>query len=408
MSGEESGSSSYTFMFAHNFLEFDDHEGRETIRIHASKSLWLEADGYGEYMNGKPPHVPAKLAPMLNTFGDTGHNPTNLKKHRSSQNDPEVIQTVAEALRTAHIRVSSMDTFNIHEGNLYDFGGNPVYNIGNGYVENHMNPDSTPNDLNPNSKLNDLKEKDKAVAGGPLQDIASEKLSTLKYGQTWVEKTYNGNKYEYVYKTKTLITEYKTEEETHAYEKNSYTYSYGGRTEVTKYTAGGRKTYHSWSEGGKSSETCYDSTTGTMTTYEFKVKGHFTYEAAIPNYPRLKISTCAGNVLDTSISISASTKIDVDIAASAILKIKQGAGIEMKIQGKPLSFEFNNSSGKFVFSGPGTQANKEAAINAKLLQLVLEDATCFLDKKKIRIENGALMVGSKALTVTKGIQIQGI
>ncbi len=57
-----------------------------------------------------------------------------------------------------HVRVSHRDTFNIQEGHIYDFGGYWVYNLGNCYIEDH---------LDQNAELNAIYPDDLLDAGGP-------------------------------------------------------------------------------------------------------------------------------------------------------------------------------------------------------------------------------------------------
>ncbi len=163
-----------------NFIEFDDGSGNERISIHSGGDLWLEAKSrYGDYHSGIPtdpakhpgsgnyegnvnlpagyglsqPHksgneeIP-KRGDLLDKFG-TDYNPTGLLSRHETSSGTATTQTFNAALKKSHVHVSSLDTVNTQEGNVYDFGGYWVYNLGNAYIENHMaqkRPDPLPVD----------------------------------------------------------------------------------------------------------------------------------------------------------------------------------------------------------------------------------------------------------------------
>ncbi len=116
------------------------------LRFQSAGNLWLEARSrYGEYHSGKPsvstplPTIatgdPLLIDNMLDKFDKTGnYKPSGLKHHASGEDRPLNV-----ALSEAHIHVSSLDTFNTQEGNIYDFGGYWNYNLGNSFAEEHIN-----------------------------------------------------------------------------------------------------------------------------------------------------------------------------------------------------------------------------------------------------------------------------
>ncbi len=141
------------------------------IKIHSVGNLHMEAKSrYGEYYTS-PTSIPAtpgtgtSADDMRAKFGSAGtYNPTGLLNYGDHSATVSAYQyeadgvtystttvagkethvpssdakTVDDTLAKAHLKVSSFDTFHTQEGNVYDFGGYWVYNLGNGYVENHI------------------------------------------------------------------------------------------------------------------------------------------------------------------------------------------------------------------------------------------------------------------------------
>lgn len=342
------------------------------IRLRSQDNIWLEAEGkYANYMAGLPTGElsgPEDLRSLINkmySYAD-GFQPTGMKPY--SGGFPDTADTDKKKWQhlvdNAQVTLAEGDTFNAQNGNIYDFGGYWNYNLGNSYEENHMQQAGVT--LNDGELTND-----KAARGGPLPGtILCSSIGNLD-NDTWITKTIGGAEYDYKKDTKSLAVECSTREESHAHGKKTYEYVYGGRSEETKYTGQGRKVAHSWSEKGQSAEESYDPTTGALLSYEFKDHKHFTYEASIPTYPRLKISTCASAVLDTSISIAANQKIIVDFDASLNFKLSGGLGMDFQLFQKPFELKYNQTSGKFEYHGPGSKLDKEAALKAEKEEMVL-------------------------------------
>jgi type VI secretion system VgrG family protein len=122
-------------------LEIPEGTSSDGIRIRSAGNLWFEAQSrYGQYHSGIPVkgptnggNGPSEIGDLIANFG-FNYAPTNLKNH----NDPITTQTVAQAIASAHVHVSSLDTFTTQEGNIYDFGGYWNYNLGNSYAEDHV------------------------------------------------------------------------------------------------------------------------------------------------------------------------------------------------------------------------------------------------------------------------------
>jgi len=132
-------------------IEFELDETGSGIRIRSAGTLALEAlSRYGEYHGGTiDPDLaptnggtgPSQIGDMLKKFGDyeetpgvaAPYKPTNLLPYGGG-----TAETTQQALDKGQVEVSSLDSFSTQEGNVYDFGGYWSYNLGNGYVENHI------------------------------------------------------------------------------------------------------------------------------------------------------------------------------------------------------------------------------------------------------------------------------
>jgi hypothetical protein len=150
------------------------------IRIQTAGNFWTEAQArYGEYTVGKPSFGPTKdqavagapsqIGDMIANYG-IAYNPKNLKIHNTQGSyctDPANAagasdDSFSNAIANGHVRVSSLDTFNTQEGNIYDFGGYWNYNLGNGFAEEHINQKAVLNNQRvyswPTSKASYLEE----------------------------------------------------------------------------------------------------------------------------------------------------------------------------------------------------------------------------------------------------------
>ncbi len=132
-----------------NYIEFEDKSDEQRIRLHSKGNLWFEAQNrYGEYRTesagsrysaGSEP----KIDDLLNNFSseDPNYNPIGMRDRHNKDSQGNLISQPNfhnDVFKKAHVRVSSMDTVNTQEGNIYDFGGYWNYNLGNSYVETHL------------------------------------------------------------------------------------------------------------------------------------------------------------------------------------------------------------------------------------------------------------------------------
>lgn len=153
-------------------------------------------------------------------------------------------------LNQGHVRVADHDTFNIQNGNIYDFGGYWNYNLGNSYAENYLNQS--------NVVVNKKHDRDLLNRGGPhwtslslpsnikpacfgasISD--SFNLNEAAEGEYWVEKTFDGNEYNYSKNIKSIDVSNGC---------NSLDISYGGTSWEVKYNGDGDKVAVEKSGGG--------------------------------------------------------------------------------------------------------------------------------------------------------------
>jgi len=344
-------------------LEIPEGTFSDGIRIRSAGNLWLEAQSrYGQYHTGRPligptngGTGPSEIGDLIAKFGH-GYNPTNLKNHSS----PSTIETVAQAIASAHVHVSSLDTFTTQEGNIYDFGGYWEYNMGNSYTENFMDQDSS-------VTLNDVHDKDLAAKGGPEpgsiptnspdQDTSVNNTAGPLNNNTWIEKTIGGAAYEYTRDKKSLEVSVGCTSVAHTYGQTSYEYGYTGQANKTSYSksGSGRSESKSWhrdsgnrishsksdASAGTTEEWKYDSANNALYSYstshvtgmrnasfefDFSAHAHAAFKfgavASTETYGGAKLSN--SNYIGPKIDISGflGGKIDIQLSAAGILETK--------------------------------------------------------------------------------------
>jgi type VI secretion system VgrG family protein len=380
------------------------------IRIYSSKHLWIESnEKYAEYRTGVRTDAPVsnnendpKIGDLFKHFGSS-YKPNNLQKRHSEDSrfpDGET-PDFDDFLKNAHVVVSSLDTFKTQEGNIYDFGGYWNYNMGNSYEEKFMKQNGI--ELNNSSWPND-----KTKKGGPNPgEISSQHLGKLD-NDTWISKTIEGANYSYTNGTKSLEVENNTRSETHTYGKKSYDYTHGGRTEETKYTGDGVKVSHSWSEKSQSVEESYDPTTSFLISYEFKNQKHFTYEAQLPNYPRLKISTCSSAILDTTITVALNQKIDLTLAGNFNIDITTGGGLGLDLDLRKGGVFKLDPSNSLKFEGIGFTARKKALLDIKKSTAEMNATEAKIEMSKLRLNRLMFELKSKNIGIDQGFVFNGL
>ena len=142
--------------------EFIDRLTGHGIRIQTSGNLYQEAQSqHAEYTKGTPSSasLPRKgsgdptnqIGDLYDKFAGTSksYTPTGLKNFdESAITDAESKNFLCTVINNAHVQLSSLDTVNTQEGNIYDFGGYWNYNLGNSYAEDWINQSAKLNQRN--------------------------------------------------------------------------------------------------------------------------------------------------------------------------------------------------------------------------------------------------------------------
>ncbi|MFP4572348.1 MAG: hypothetical protein ACLFNW_05210 [Desulfobacterales bacterium] len=228
-----------------NYIELDDYDEEEHIRLHGKKNLWFEAgDIYSEYIVAKKINddsgddlddTEEAVRGVLEKFvsDEDADNPSDLKKYGSDDGIG-----LMQALKKSHVRLLKADTFTMQEGNIYDFGGYRKYNFGPGYEENHMSKAGAK--LNSGGLPND-----KADSGGPSHNG----IENIDSSDVWITKTIGGAFYEYFTQCPSVTVKN---------ESDSYEFRYGGKTEERRYNSSGQLLYKKIIDDSKIEEKFYE------------------------------------------------------------------------------------------------------------------------------------------------------
>lgn len=440
-----------------NKLVMDDLVTDKNILTHSPGDLRFEAQGrYAEYTVGFPPEittvpptdqVPAKLRYMRDKFTDGAtYLPTGMKLYSGypdTHNDDIYGSGVTPDWNTlvakGRVMLGKGDSFNTQEGNIYDFGGYWNYNLGNCYIENHI--DQT-------AELNASHRYDLLSAGGPdwgtigtIQgdgahqhggsknelagwDASTTHASSNNWTNIAVEKTF-GDSYEYREGNSISVQKGSTHE-----------ILVSARSVEEKYS-GGNKTYFRKSGGGITEEKSWSKITGLPMTYSYSVadpaaghgkvfgyshdwtnKIHFStnFSASLTGSfnmdthldmkmslgASLELSAFVGTKnsltlnasIENSIKISASAGFKVDIGAAAFLMFKIAAGGDHAYV-----------NGKWKSDFPGASVNKAAAVKADMEKFALRKMMTNLKKGDLQLIKLSLAVQKHSAGITSGIQL---
>ncbi|MDY6903501.1 MAG: type VI secretion system tip protein TssI/VgrG [Thermodesulfobacteriota bacterium] len=296
-------------------------------------------------------------------------------------------------LYRGHMRASHRDTFNIQEGNIYDFGGYWNYNLGNCYVEEHL--DQSP-------KLNKTRTDDLLDAGGPgwtKVDWTKAQDSDASHGPSeddiklsgywddseggtnvWVNKTF-GNGYTYAEGKSIEVTKGDSLEIQHGGHHvdmafrgdgsiKSWSRSGGGISREKKWNSGGKLIYKSHYESASNikSEHTYCVDSGNLISFSSQHQGansKHTFDFNWANTASASVSFSAGASFAFSMGISAA----INIAASASFALNLSAALNIKIDITPLDIDI-----KVPFSGIGINTTKGGKTELDLpgVSLVIE------------------------------------
>jgi type VI secretion system VgrG family protein len=306
----------------------------------------------------------------------------------------------------SQLRVAKHNTFNIQNGNIFDFGGYWNYDLGNSYAEVHGKQDT---------EINQKEETDIAAKPGPhWQKINGKKLVFEQKGDEQVEKVYSN---QYSYTKGDTIEVQKGDAESQHY-GNSYEHTETDLAEEWTYTSDKRfgdysKTSYSKS-GGRVTEsrfyydevpTSYEIVSEPSPGTKFSFKGDYlpTLEMSMEiDVGETKLSTHIGvmsnsiemdaMLMKNSVSISSCPlKTEIEIgpaglkkfetnlpgmkvkAAMIALKMEQKAAVEMDahklvLQNKLMDIRMTKLVS--IFDDPVELSKKNLALESTLLKLI--------------------------------------
>lgn len=361
---------------------------------------------------------------LLSKFNNE-YNPTGLK-HRQTNSE----QSFSDVIKNAHVRVSSLDTINTQEGNIYDFGGYWNYNMGNSYKENFIEQNRI--------KLNAGDLPQDRAGGGPGQEIRCNDIctigentavnlqgyipgsdiggdfhrnllpgsgKTLDPAKTWVEKTIDGAKYNYTKGTKTLSVEYGTVEESHVYGKSSYEYKYTGDLDRNKLVS------KSHSQAGHSEEWKYDRTTGVILSHD-KVDwlgvGGVILASSFAMTEKQKFSFNVSAIQNLDISIGECLNVDFHVGLDFGLKFNFSAGLKFDFGASGFTGLKAHWGGENLldlvtleWSGgfSGLKAQKEAYIKTQVQNLYLKKQTTGMSDDELSAEKHKIQMKAASMSV---------
>lgn len=391
------------------------------LRLHTTQDLWFEAEErYGEYRcgyNGSAPLGDVGGAPKTGTLlahFQNDYKPTGMIGRHSKQS-----QTWDNVLTAGHVQVSSLDTVKTQEGNIYDFGGYWVYNLGNSYVENHMSQTAA---------LNVKQDHELLDQGGP--NYTSLTFPTLRDGASaalagtwpptegmWVTKKV-GTSYDYVKGDSVGVVV-----------GSSLGVAHGGRHVEVKIRGDGTLASWNWSENGVTkrkewtregicvlsteanfdagteSKTVYDCDSGDMATYSTEVStGRKTarYEFTLGAKATSEITLDAV----AAFSLSLGAKVEVEFSAAASAKIGIGAALDFEMWWNP-SGKLELKNGKFEYHGLGSQLDKEEAVKAEVKNLYIENKLGWIKKEDFELAEKNLTLKVNKIGLDSGIYMGG-
>lgn len=379
--------------------------GKDGIRLKTGENLWMESFyRYGEFYGGRPSDLTTptgQVRPsneqLMEKYG-YDYNPTNLKDYHS----PGTTRTMEEVMdEGAHFKVTSFDTFNTQEGNIYDFGGYWNYNLGNCYIENHIDQKAA---LNPHPTYDMLKigGPDWINQSSPYRTIKSDKRGGSKNElfssdtSVWVEKKW-GNSYEYTEGHAISITK-----------GGSQDIQIGGKHIEEKYTGAGNKTLYAWSQSGKSVEEKYDRNTQATISYEAKANAgggltSFSFGFCAKATASIEFGFVA------AFSLEAAGKVDISVSGSAGFKASFNASIFFHLKGAiggDHTYDYINN--KLTSDLPFTEVCKAAELKAEKEGIVMKALITRIESKKVVLTKKDMKVGKSTFEAKAGLLIQGL
>ncbi len=409
------------------------------IRIHSDENLWTEArERYADYKVAGPEvrdEVPEDVKYLWDKFygSSPDFDPTGMQlysygKDKDKKDIPNPVSqddlaALKKLAKKGRVKLTKGDTFNAQQGNVYDFRGYWVYNLGNSYVENHLDEGNKANlnepwdkDLSvpdvpnatggPNNdiKCNDLDVKDKLTApryewiweleGGDFHNSGAVPgfSKTLDSKNTWVEKTLGGAKYNYTKGTRTLNVEVGTAQEAHIYGRASYEYKYSKGKLISKTV----------SKGGHSEEWKYDRETGVILAHnktDWIGAGGVLLTSSFSMAHKTSFNMSAS--LSETLSLSLSGKVDVDFSFAAKAKIGIGAALDFVCYWNPSGKITLDNTG-LKYRGIGYKMSVEEAVNAGIQKLMINSVKTDLKESGLELKDIKLLLNTKKIDIETG------
>ncbi len=228
-------------------------------------------------------------------------------------------------------------------------------------------------------------------------DRVSARVGPMHTSSTWVTKEF-GDGYNYSRGNDISIRVGHTEEHQRG---DSHEFLYGGIHEETKFNGAGKMVNWERGGGGVKQEANWHHVSGLLTSFEYKENGSFSYEGNFVTIPTISISTSMSSVrgvIDASVGA-----LDINISASAGIKmdISLSAGININMHGKisgeaEVNFVTLEHSFKFV----GLKAQKKAAIDAAVQDMVIEAAKLKMGTDNLKMSKGEVQLSGATLDVS--------
>jgi type VI secretion system VgrG family protein len=369
-----------------------EHNAMSGIRVHTEDNYWVESNQrYAEYRVGMRTDAPKKSssnnseAPLIgDMFAKIGSEYVPGGLHDTFTGD---MTTWDAILKNAHIKVSSLDSVIAQEGTTYNFGSYNQYNLGNRYVENHID---TKAELNKNETLDVMKVDD---AEWNKDNVWINK----KYGDTYqytngnslniqvgdIIQTTQGKVVQNIYKNN--IVRYKSENE-------------GADATVSTYDEQGNPVEESTSN--------ITSEASSSATINFKATADaaININAAAKTEINIGASTSAvlnlATSIDLGLSLGASVKFDFSAAANA--KIGIGAAFDFEMYWNPAaSVKLNN--GEFEYHGPGSKLDKQEELKATAQTIILDTLKAQISSQDLKLVNSKIRMEARKLSLKEGL-----
>jgi type VI secretion system VgrG family protein len=187
-----------------------------------------------------------------------------------------------------------------------------------------------------------------------------------------------------------------------------YEYKYGGLRESTNFNAEGDMVSWEKSSHGIKEAAQWDDITGTLLSYEYENKGHFTYEGTFPTFPRLKIETSVSS-LDAALDVKMGMKIEAGVSLGLALEVEAAASLSASFKVKRGGeFEYDEVTREIEFKSFGLEAQKKAAIKAELEDLLMKKAGLDMKSKTLNLDSTLTKIEEGEIGVESGFKFTGL